>query len=242
MSKCFALENYKIIVCRLRVYSCAYRFVSEMDMMIGILDWNEPHELPMNSYFLFYSKEEKITNKDTARRRRKNKSKEIENETKQNDRGIVKIDIYIRAATSLCTPEIYFVLYQKNDTKAYFILLFLLLLPIAILSIHIHLLHMFRFLQQQTENYQILESSRVYSQSKIFFRYFQSALWNVLMSALIWFLIPGVPSLKNSSPTLPKHPVHTDVHVCVYFKPVLTNHYKYLRGLFRCSLNSLFIY
>lgn len=111
-----------------------------MDMMIGILDLNEPHKLPMKLFFfLFYAKEDK-TNRDTARKWNEIQGNREWNKTKQKDRGVVKIDIYIRAATSLCTPEIYFVLY-KNDTNAYFILLFRLLLPIAILAIHIFVAH-----------------------------------------------------------------------------------------------------
>lgn len=57
-------------------------------------------------------------------------------------------------------------------------------------------------------------------------------------------MIPVILNL-DSLPILLKHPVHTDILHFVYFeifKPVLTNHYKNLRGFVRCRFLDSSIY
>lgn len=116
---CFALEIYEIFVFDY-VYSCAYRFVFEMNMMIEIFDWNEPHT-PMN-FLVFYSKEEEgKRTKIHSERKNTKKSKEIKNEMKIKQNGMTEESLsliytftFVLRHISVHISELYFVLYKKG--------------------------------------------------------------------------------------------------------------------------------
>lgn len=126
-------------------------------MMIGILDLNEPHKLPMKLFFFCFM--QRRIKRTEIRQENEAKSKEIENETKQNRKTEESLKlIYTFVLRHHCAHQKFTLSYIKTTRMlAYFILLFRLLLPIAILAIHIFVAHVSLSTAAKTENYQILE-------------------------------------------------------------------------------------